>query len=82
MKYYVVSGELKRIVTATSPIEAAVIATMRFADGEMVGTWFAVDERGFRDPSGFNKPETLVPYDVVCGAYDAFYNDESFGNDD
>ena len=72
MKYYVVSGELKGIVTASSPKEAAVIAVMRLSNGEEVGAMFYVDERGFR--SGHLKPETIVPYTVVCEAYDDYFN--------
>ena len=48
-KYYVVSGELQKIVVADVPIEACLIALSR-AQGEELDTFFYVDERGFRGP--------------------------------
>lgn len=48
MKYYVVSGELRRIVIADSTLSACEKA-LNSAKGETIGTYFYVDERGFRD---------------------------------
>jgi len=47
-KYYVTSGELKRIVTANNALEACDKALLQ-ARGETIGDFFHVDERGFRN---------------------------------
>lgn len=49
-KYYVRSGGLERIVTASTPEDAACLALAR-ANGETIDKhFFYVDERGFRGP--------------------------------
>ena len=47
MKYYVVSGEFKRIVTAKSSLDAAM-SILKICDGETLEKYIYIDERGFR----------------------------------
>jgi len=47
-KYYVKSGQLQRLVMATSPIHACEKA-LKLAHGETLDYYFCVDERGFRN---------------------------------
>ena len=54
-KYYVQSGELNEVVTAESPIESAWQAILR-ASGQIIGEFFKIDERGFRETSKWTIP--------------------------
>jgi hypothetical protein len=48
VKYYVCSGEFRKIVTANDNRDA-IDKAIRFVNGETLGTHFCVDQRGFRD---------------------------------
>lgn len=75
-KYYVHCGELKKIVIAKNPYQAAE-KSISLATGETLSLYFYVDEKGFR---GFQNditplttvidtnfiPEYIIPYsDIV-----------------
>ncbi len=71
-KYYVRSGELERIVTATCPLGAAEIALLK-VNGETLDKFFYIDERGFRGPTQIDNsidtdylPEHSLLLDEVC----------------
>ena len=49
-KYYVRSGQLERIVTASDPEKAAYKAVCKADNEEIDQAAFYVDERGFRGP--------------------------------
>ena len=63
-KYYVISGELKEIVDAKSPKDAAYQSLLK-ASGQTVGKFFQVDERGFRET-----PQWTIPYGEIIGVND------------
>ena len=68
-KYYVSSGDLKKIVNSSGPLEAARKALL-MASGEVIGKFFCVDERGFRDGDSDTVttdevPEFLFSHDKV-----------------
>jgi hypothetical protein len=60
-KYYIVSGELRRIVDAESPKQAAWYALLR-AKGEEIDRFFRIDERGFRNNI---LPTWVIPYNEI-----------------
>ena len=60
MKYYVVSGELQKIVSANSPDEAAWQSLLK-AEGETIDKIFYIDERGFRGPTDSTLENLLLP---------------------
>ena len=58
-KYYITSGELKEIVDAESPQEAAYQSLLK-ASGQTIGEFFKVDERGLRET-----PQWTIPYKEI-----------------
>lgn len=78
-KYYVVCGDLARIVEAQDP-RAACRKALNMADGETISThMFYVDERGYRFPiskDGYlsvdtdHIPEFMIPVsDIIPDLY-------------
>lgn len=49
-KYYVLSGQLERVIEASSPEKACLLCLYKEPDVEIDNTFFYVDERGFRSP--------------------------------
>ncbi len=88
VKYYVKSGQLERIITAGSPIEACCKA-IELSEGETIDEhWFFVDERGFRgDYSGHEPittediPNNLIPIENVIMTVGDDGEDENYPED-
>lgn len=82
-KYYVTSGELKRIVSASDALDACEKALIQ-ASGETIGEYFYVDERGFRDQANstpidmFSKFAILPKYVFNTAGADTETNDLIF----
>lgn len=64
-KFYVRSGELEKIVTARNPKRACEKA-LDLTQGETLGEYFYVDERGFRSPTT-TMDTTVVTVDQLNG---------------
>ena len=84
-KYYVRSGDLERIITATDPKAAAIKALMVTCNGEIIDHMFYIDERGFRGPRCDGDPFTsdfLPQYSISTEELDGDYDvvDEYFEN--
>ena len=90
-KYYVKSGELERIITASDPRGACIKALMSAACGESVDDFFYVDERGFRSIEegepimADTSPDCVIPYEDVMETVDEideFYEEMGDGKFD
>ena len=86
-KYYVRSGEMDRIVTASDPKAAAIKALMITCNGEVIDHMFYIDERGFRGPRNDNEPfigDMLPDFSIPTIELDEEYDliDEYFENTD
>jgi hypothetical protein len=81
-KFYVKSGELERIVTASDPKQACEKAIETCSGETIDGYFFYVDERGFRScdkEDGVNTefiPEHSIPVDEVIETVGFEYEDE------
>ena len=58
MKYYILCGELERIVEATSPEEGCE-KSINLSNGETIGEYFNVSEKGFRQSSLIDEINTI-----------------------